>query len=203
MRIVCLDLEGVLLPEIWIAFSEAAGIPELRRTTRDEPDYHKLMRFRLELLNKHRLKLADIQKVIGTMDPLPGAAEFTRALTERTALIILSDTFEQFAKPLMAKLGYPPLFCNTLETGPDGAITGYQLRQNEGKKNAVIAFKSLNVGVFAAGDSFNDLAMIREANAGCLFRAPEAIRAQHSDIACVDTYADLLEQIDKFLFPVN
>jgi phosphoserine/homoserine phosphotransferase len=199
MRIVCLDLEGVLVPEIWIAFSEAAGIPELRRTTRDEPDYHKLMRFRLDLLSKHRMKLADIQRVIGTMDPLPGAVEFTRAVQEKTALIILSDTFEQFAKPLMAKLGYPVLFCNTLETAPDGSITGYQLRQNEGKKNAVIAFKSINLGVFAAGDSFNDLAMIREADAGCLFRAPEAIRAQHSDIVCVDGYEDLLEQIDKFL----
>jgi phosphoserine/homoserine phosphotransferase len=203
MRIVCLDLEGVLLPEIWIAFSEAAGIPELRRTTRDEPDYHKLMRFRLDLLTKYRFKLADIQRVIGTMDPLPGAAQFTRALMERTALIILSDTFEQFAKPLMAKLGYPPLFCNTLETAPDGSITGYQLRQNEGKKNAIIAFKSLNVGVFAAGDSFNDIAMIREADAGCLFKAPDAIRAQHSDIVCVDTYPKLLEQIDQFLFPEN
>jgi phosphoserine/homoserine phosphotransferase len=203
MRIVCLDLEGVLIPEIWIAFSEAAGIPELRRTTRDEPDYHKLMQFRLDLLHKHRLTLADIQRVIGTMDPLPGAVEFVRALVERTALIILSDTFGQFAKPLMARLGYPPLFCNTLETAPDGSITGYQLRQKEGKKNAVIAFKSLNAGVFAAGDSFNDLSMIREADAGCLFRAPEAIRAQHSDIVCVDSYGELLEEIDKFLFPGN
>jgi phosphoserine/homoserine phosphotransferase len=199
MRIVCLDLEGVLIPEIWIAFSEAAGIPELRRTTRDEPDYHKLMRFRLDLLDKHRLKLADIQRVIGTMDPLPGAVEFTRAVQERTALIILSDTFEQFAKPLMAKLGYPVLFCNTLETAADGSVTGYQLRQDEGKKKAVIAFKSINLGVFAAGDSFNDLAMIREADAGCLFRAPEAIRAQHSDMVCVDSYGELLGRIDRFL----
>jgi phosphoserine/homoserine phosphotransferase len=203
MRIVCLDLEGVLLPEIWIAFSEAVGIPELRRTTRDEPDYHKLMQFRLDLLNKHRLKLADIQRVIGTMDPLPGAVEFTRALVERTALVILSDTFEQFAKPLMAKLGYPPLFCNTLETAPDGAVTGYKLRQDEGKKRAVIAFRSMNLEVFAAGDSFNDLAMIREADAGCLFRAPEAIRTRHSDIVCVDSYEDLLGEIDKFLVPGN
>jgi phosphoserine/homoserine phosphotransferase len=201
MRIVCLDLEGVLIPEIWIAFSEAAGIPELRRTTRDEPDYHKLMQFRLALLDQHRLKLADIQRVIGTMDPLPGAVEFVGALKERTALIILSDTFEQFAKPLMAKLGYPVLFCNTLETAADGSVTGYQLRQNEGKKHAVAAFKSINLGVFAAGDSFNDLAMIREADAGCLFRAPDAIRSQHSDIVCVDTYAELLERIDRFLVP--
>ncbi|MDR1249844.1 MAG: bifunctional phosphoserine phosphatase/homoserine phosphotransferase ThrH [Treponema sp.] len=203
MRIVCLDLEGVLIPEIWIAFSEAAGIPELRRTTRDEPDYHKLMQFRLALLGQRRLKLADIQRVIGTMDPLPGAVEFVGALKERTALIILSDTFEQFARPLMAKLGYPVLFCNTLETAADGAVTGYKLRQNEGKKHAVAAFKSLNLGVFASGDSFNDLAMIREADAGCLFRAPEAIRSRHSDIVCVDTYAELLEQIDNFLVPGN
>jgi phosphoserine/homoserine phosphotransferase len=199
MRIVCLDLEGVLIPEIWIAFSEAAGIPELRRTTRDEPDYDKLMAFRLELLAKHRLKLADIRRVIGTMNPLEGAVEFTAALKERTALIILSDTFEQFAKPLMAKLGYPTLFCNSLETAPDGSITGYKLRQKEGKKKAVLAFKSLNLEIFAAGDSFNDLAMIREADAGCLFRAPDPIRKVNSDIVCVDTYTELLAQIDSFL----
>ncbi|GHV79519.1 phosphoserine phosphatase [Spirochaetia bacterium] len=199
MRIVCLDLEGVLIPEIWIAFSEAAGIPELRRTTRDEPDYDKLMAFRLDLLAKHRLKLADIQRVIGTMAPLEGAVEFTAALQERTALIILSDTFEQFAKPLMAKLGYPTLFCNSLETASNGSITGYKLRQKEGKKKAVLAFKSLNMEIFAAGDSFNDLAMIREADAGCLFRAPDSIRKSNSDIVCVDTYTELLAQIDTFL----
>jgi phosphoserine/homoserine phosphotransferase len=201
MKIVCLDLEGVLIPEIWIAFSEATGIPELRRTTRDEPDYDKLMAFRLDLLGKHGLKLADIQRVIGTMEPLEGAAEFTAALRERTALIILSDTFEQFAKPLMAKLGYPTLFCNTLVTAPDGSVTGYRLRQAEGKKKAVQAFKSINLSAFAAGDSFNDLGMIREADGGCLFRAPESIRASHSDIVCVDTYGELLAQIDSFLLP--
>jgi phosphoserine/homoserine phosphotransferase len=199
MRIVCLDLEGVLIPEIWIAFSEAAGIPELRRTTRDEPDYDKLMRFRLDLLDKHHLKLGDIQKVIGTMDPLPGAAEFTRALRERTQLIILSDTFSQFAKPLMAKLAYPTLFCNTLITADDGTVTGYQLRQQDGKKHAVIGFKSMNMEIFAAGDSFNDLKMIREADAGCLFRAPEAIRRSEKDIPHVDTYDEMLAQIDAFL----
>jgi phosphoserine/homoserine phosphotransferase len=196
---VCLDLEGVLVPEIWIAFSEATGIPELRRTTRDEPDYDKLMRFRLDLLDKHHLKLADIQKVIGTMDPLEGAVEFTKALKERTQLIILSDTFEQFAKPLMAKLGYPTIFCNTLTVASDGSITGYKLRQKDGKKHAAIAFKSLNLEVFAAGDSFNDLAMIREADGGCLFRAPGAIRSSNSDLVCVDTYGELLAQIDEFL----
>jgi phosphoserine/homoserine phosphotransferase len=199
MRIVCLDLEGVLIPEIWIAFSEAAGIPELRRTTRDEPDYDKLMRFRLDLLDKYRLKLADIQRVIGTMDPLEGAVEFTATLRERTQLIILSDTFEQFAKPLMAKLGYPTIFCNTLTVASDGSITGYKLRQKDGKKHAVLAFKSLNLEVFAAGDSFNDLAMIREADGGCLFRAPEAIRSSCSDLVCVDTYGELLAQIGGFL----
>jgi phosphoserine/homoserine phosphotransferase len=203
MRIVCLDLEGVLIPEIWIAFAEAVGIPELRRTTRDEPDYHRLMQFRLEILNKHRLKLADIQRVVGSMKPLPGAVEFTKAIMEKTVLIVLSDTFAQFVKPLMAKLDHPALLCNTLEIAPDGAITGYKLRQPEGKKQAVIAFKSMNLEIFAAGDSFHDLAMIREADAGCLFRAPEAIRTQHSDILCVDSYTELLEEIDKFLAAGN
>ncbi|MDR0730705.1 MAG: bifunctional phosphoserine phosphatase/homoserine phosphotransferase ThrH [Treponema sp.] len=199
MRLVCLDLEGVLVPEIWIAFAEATGIGELRRTTRDEPDYDKLMKFRLDLLDKHGLKLPDIQKVIGGMDVLGGAAEFTRALRERTQLVILSDTFEQFAKPLMEKLIWPTLFCNTLVTGFDGTITGYRLRQKDGKREAVRAFKSMNMNVFAAGDSFNDLAMIREAGTGCLFRAPQKIRDDYSDIPCVDTYEALLLKIDDFL----
>jgi phosphoserine/homoserine phosphotransferase len=157
------------------------------------------MRFRLDLLGKHRLRLQDIQRVIGTMDPLPGAAAFTAALRERTELIILSDTFSQFAKPLMAKLGYPTLFCNTLIADADGTVTGYKLRQADGKKHAVIGFKSMNMEIFAAGDSFNDLKMIREADAGCLFRAPEAIRQSESDIPCVDSYDELLAQIDAFL----
>ena len=200
MRLVCLDLEGVLIPEIWIAFSEAAGIPELRRTTRDEPDYDKLMRFRLDLLKKHGLKLPDIQKVIGGMEPLPGAVEFTEKLRERTELIILSDTYVEFADPLMKKLNRPTLFCNSLECAAGGTITGYKLRQQNGKQLAVRALASLNMEIFAAGDSFNDLAMIREARAGCLFRAPEAIRKECADIPCVDTYDELLEQIDGFLF---
>jgi phosphoserine/homoserine phosphotransferase len=200
MRVVCLDLEGVLVPEIWIAFSEAAGIPELRRTTRDEPDYDKLMRFRLELLKKNKLKLADIQRVISGMVPLPGAPEFVRTLRERTQLIILSDTFDQFAMPLMAKLSWPTLFCNSLEIGPDGTVTGYKLRQPNGKREAVKALKSINMQVFAAGDSFNDLAMIREACDGCLFCAPESIRKDHADIPCVDTYDDLLGRIENFLY---
>ncbi|MDR3248338.1 MAG: bifunctional phosphoserine phosphatase/homoserine phosphotransferase ThrH [Treponema sp.] len=199
MTVVCLDLEGVLVPEIWIAFSEAIGIPEFRRTTRDEPDYDKLMRYRIDLLRQHHLKLPDIQRVAGTVDPLPGAIEFTAKLRERTQLVILSDTFEQFARPLMAKLGYPTLFCNTLITAKDGTVTGYQLRQQDGKKHAVIAFKSLNLRVFAAGDSFNDLKMISEAHSGCLFRAPEKIRADYAHIPCVDTFDELLGKIDDFL----
>jgi phosphoserine/homoserine phosphotransferase len=199
MQIVCLDLEGVLVPEIWIAFSEAVGIPELRRTTRDEPDYDKLMRFRLDLLAKNNLKLADIQRVIAGMNPLPGAVEFSAAVREKTQLVILSDTFEQFAKPLMAKLSWPCLLCNTLVTDGDGNVTGYNLRQQNGKREAVKAFKSLNTTVFAAGDSFNDLAMIREADSGCLFRAPESIRNDCADIPCVDTFDELLAKIDGFL----
>jgi phosphoserine/homoserine phosphotransferase len=199
MRIVCLDLEGVLIPEIWIAFADAVGIPEFRRTTRDEPDYDKLMAYRLDLLRTHKLKLPDIQRVIGTVEPCEGAIEFARTLRERTQLIILSDTFEQFARPLMAKLNYPTLFCNTLVTDTDGTITGYKLRQKDGKKHAVVAFKSINMEVFAAGDSFNDLKMIYEADTGCLFCAPPAIRESHKDIPCEDTFAGILARIDSFL----
>ena len=199
MHLVCLDLEGVLVPEIWIAFSEATGIAELRRTTRDEPDYDKLMRFRIELLNKNNLKLADIQRVISGMSPLEGAAEFTLRLKERTRLIILSDTFEQFAGPLMKKLDWPVLLCNTLEIAADGTVSGYRLRQRNGKKEAVRAFKSINMRVFAAGDSFNDLTMIHEADSGCLFRAPETIRTEYAAIPCVDTYDALLAHIDNFI----
>jgi phosphoserine/homoserine phosphotransferase len=199
MNIVCLDLEGVLVPEIWIAFSEATGIPEFRRTTRDEPDYDKLMRFRLDLLKRHALKLADIQRVIGGMEPLEGARDFAARLRERTQLVILSDTFEEFAAPLMAKLDYPTLFCNSLEIAGDGEVSGYRLRQKNGKKHAVAALKSLNMRVFAAGDSFNDLAMIEEAGRGCLFRAPEKIRRDYPSLPWVDTYAGLLEHIDRFL----
>jgi phosphoserine/homoserine phosphotransferase len=199
MRMVCLDLEGVLVPEIWIAFSEATGIPELRRTTRDEPDYDKLMHFRIALLKERGLKLADIQSVIGGMEPLDGAKRFIAALKERTQVVILSDTFAQFAKPLMAKLGYPTLFCNSLVVDPSGTITGYELRQKDGKRKSVEAFKSLNFRVFAAGDSFNDLSMIRAADAGSLFRAPDNIKSQCGDLPCVDAFDDLLEKIDAFL----
>jgi phosphoserine/homoserine phosphotransferase len=200
MNMVCLDLEGVLVPEIWIAFSEATGISELRRTTRDEPDYDKLMNFRLDLLKKNNLKLPDIQKVISGMAPLDGAVEFANALREKYQLIILSDTFEQFAKPLMAKLSWPALFCNTLEIAGDSSVTGYRLRQKNGKREAVKAFKSINMRIFAAGDSFNDLAMIREADGGCLFRAPEKIRKDCADIRCVDTFDDLLAEINNYFY---
>jgi phosphoserine/homoserine phosphotransferase len=199
MRIVCLDLEGVLTPEIWIAFSDAAGIPELRRTTRDEPDYDKLMEFRRDILKREGLILEDIQRVISGLEPLPGAVEFVRQVRERTQLIILSDTFEQFARPLMEKLSWPTLFCNRLEVSPGGLITGYHLRQKEGKKRAVAAFRSINLEVFAAGDSFNDLAMIGEAQGGCLFRAPQKIREDYPQIPWVDTYEELLGEIDRFL----
>jgi phosphoserine/homoserine phosphotransferase len=197
--LVYLDLEGVLTPEVWIAFSEATGIAEFRRTTRDEPDYDKLMKFRIDLLAKHNLKLTDIQKVIEGMEPLPGAKDFVRDLRERCQFIILSDTFEEFARPFMVKLGYPTLFCNRLKISPDGLISGYELRQQNGKKRAVEAFKNLNLKVFAVGDSFNDLAMIAEADSGCLFRAPETIRRGYAHMSFTGTYGELLEKIDEFL----
>jgi len=199
MKIVCLDLEGVLVPEIWIAFSQAAGVPELSRTTRDEPDYDKLMRFRIDLLKKNNLKLPDIQKVISGIEAFPGAVEFTDIIRQKTQLVILSDTFEQFAKPLMRKLSWPTLFCNSLEYSQDGTVTGYKLRQKNGKHEAVKAFKMMNLKTFAAGDSFNDLLMIREADQGCLFRAPEQIRKDCTDLACLDTFDDLLAMINNFL----
>ena len=200
MKIVCLDLEGVLVPEIWIAFSEATGIPEFRRTTRDEPDYDKLMSYRLALLKKHNFKLADIQNVISKMNVLEGALEFSLKIRQRTQLVILSDTYQEFAQPLMEKLQWPSLFCNSLEIGCEGEIAGYRLRQKEGKKESVRALKSLNMKVFAAGDSFNDLKMIAEADEGCLFRAPEQIRKDNAHLPCVDTYDDLLDLINNFLF---
>ncbi|MCL2174030.1 bifunctional phosphoserine phosphatase/homoserine phosphotransferase ThrH [Candidatus Saccharibacteria bacterium] len=199
MHLVCLDLEGVLVPEVWIAFAKATKIPELQRTTKDEPDYDKLMRFRLDILAKNNFKLADIQQVISKMNPLPGALEFSRAVRERTQLIILSGIFEEFTEPLMAKLGWPTIFCNSLEIGPDGTITGYQLRQKNDKKRAVQAFQSLNIKVFAAGDSFNDLEMIDTADAGYLFRAPANIRKRYPEIPCLNTYDGLLTEIDSFL----
>lgn len=195
MYLVCLDLEGVLVPEIWINLADVTGIPELRRTTRDEPDYDSLMKYRIGILDRHGLKLADIQNVIKSMSPLDGAVDFLSALREKTQIIILSDTFSEFAAPLMAKLGNPTLFCNNLVIDGAGSISGYRMRQKDGKRKSVEALKSLNFRIFAAGDSYNDLSMIRAADAGCLFRPPASIRTQCADLPCVDSYQALTEQI--------
>ncbi|MBR7074403.1 MAG: bifunctional phosphoserine phosphatase/homoserine phosphotransferase ThrH [Oscillospiraceae bacterium] len=195
MYITCLDLEGVLVPEIWIAFSEASGIPELRRTTRDEPDYDKLMRWRLGILKEHGLGLREIQDVIATIDPLPGAKEFLDELRSITQAVILSDTFTQFAQPLMKKLGWPALFCNELVVAPSGEVTDFRLRCQQTKLSTVRAFQSVGYETIASGDSFNDLAMIQASKAGFLFRAPESIKAQYPEIPAVDEYDDLLKLI--------
>ena len=195
MNIVCLDMEGVLVPEIWIAFSEAVGIPELRRTTRDEPDYNKLMRFRLDILKEHGLGLKEIQQTIQGISPLPGAREFLDALRKKVQVIILSDTFEQFAWPLMEKLGYPTLFCNTLEVDASGEITGYKLRIPNQKVEAVKALQSIGFSTIAAGDSFNDLGMIRLSRAGFLFRSTEAIKKDNPDLPAFEEYDEFLEAI--------
>ena len=195
MNIVCLDVEGVLVPEIWIAFSEATGIPELRRTTRDEPDYGKLMRFRLGILRERGLGLRRIQEVIAGIDPLPGAKDFLDALRAEAQVILLSDTFEQFAAPLMEKLGRPTLFCNTLDVAPDGSITGYRMRVAQSKLATVRALQSIGFDTVAAGDSHNDLAMIRASKAGFLFRSTEAIKAANPDLPAFESYADLLAAI--------
>ena len=195
MYITCLDLEGVLVPEIWIAFSEAAGIPELRRTTRDEPDYDKLMRYRLDILHQHGLGLKEIQNVIATVDPMPGAREFLDQLRSETQVVILSDTFSQFAKPLMKKLGWPSIFCNELVVGEDGSITGYHLRCPQTKLTTVKALQSCGFETIASGDSFNDLGMIRASKAGFLFRSTEAIRRDNPDLPACETYDELLSLI--------
>ena len=195
MYITCLDMEGVLTPEIWIAFSEASGIPELRRTTRDEPDYDKLMRWRLGILKEHGLGLKEIQEVIATVDPLPGAKEFLDELRSITQAVILSDTFTQFAQPLMRKLGWPSLFCNELVVSPDGEVTDFRLRCRQTKLSTVRAFQSVGYDTIAAGDSFNDLAMIQASKAGFLFRAPESIKAQYPEIPSCEDYDDLLDLI--------
>ena len=199
LNIVCLDLEGVLVPEIWIAFSEASGIPELRRTTRDEPDYDKLMRWRLGILRQHGLGLKDIQHVIGTIDPLPGAKAFLDALRERTQAVFLSDTFTQFAKPLMEKLGWPTLLCNALEVAPDGMIADYHIRIAESKLSTVKALQSVGFDTIACGDSYNDLAMIRASKAGFLFRSPDKIKADNPDLPAFETFDDLLAAITAAL----
>ena len=197
MLVACLDLEGVLVPEIWINVAERTGIAELRRTTRDEPDYDKLMNGRIAILDRHGLRLADIQKVIGTMDPLEGAPEFLEWLRERFQVIILSDTFDQFSQPLMRKLGWPTLFCNTLEIDASGRIAGYRLRQPNGKKKAVAALHALEYRVIAAGDSYNDTAMLAEAEAGILFRPPDNVIAEFPQFPVTRTYAELSAAFEK------
>ena len=191
LNIVCLDLEGVLVPEIWIAFSEASGIPELRRTTRDEPDYDKLMRWRLGILAEHGLGLRDIQATIRKIDPLPGAKEFLDDLRSFTQAVILSDTFTQFAQPLMEKLGWPTLMCNALEVAPDGRITGYKIRTAQSKLTTVKALQSVGFDTIACGDSYNDLGMIRASKAGFLFRSTEKIKVDNPDLPAFEDFDDL------------
>jgi len=192
MNVCCLDMEGVLVPEIWIAFSEATGIPELRRTTRDEPNYDKLMRFRMDILREHGLGLKQIQDVIATIDPLPGAKEFLDELRTLSQVIIISDTFEEFAKPLMQKLAWPTLFCNALTVGEDGMVEGVRMRCPESKLTTVRALQSAGFDTIATGDSFNDLAMIRASKAGFLFRSTDAIKADNPDLPAYDEFDDLL-----------
>ena len=195
MNIVCLDMEGVLVPEIWIAFAQESGIPQLSRTTRDEPDYDKLMKWRLGILKEHGLGLREIQAVIAKIDPLPGAKEFLDKLRTRTQVIILSDTFEQFAKPLMEKLNWPTIFCNTLEVAENGEITGYQMRCAQSKLTTVKALQSIGYDTIAAGDSFNDLGMIQASKAGFLFKSTGAIKAAHPELPALETFDELLTAI--------
>ena len=197
MNIVCLDVEGVLVPEIWIAFADAVGIPALRRTTRDEPDYDALMRFRLGILREKGLGLPQMRETIEKIEPLPGAREFLDALRAEAQVILISDTFEQFAAPLMEKLGRPTLFCNTLKVAPCGTIEGYEMRVAQSKLSTVRALQSIGFETIAAGDSHNDLAMIRAGKAGFLFRSTDAIRAANPDIPAFEEYADLLAAIRK------
>ena len=199
MNIVCLDMEGVLVPEIWIAFAEESGIPELRRTTRDEPDYDKLMRWRIDLLRQRGLKLSAIQETISRIDPLPGAKAFLDELRKDTQVVILSDTFDQFAMPLMAKLGYPTLLCNTLEVGEDGMISGFRMRCSHSKLTTVRAFQSMGYDTIASGDSYNDLEMIRASKAGFLFRTTKQIRADYPQYPAFEEYDDLLAAIEQAL----
>ncbi len=199
MNIVCLDMEGVLVPEIWIAFSQESGIPELKRTTRDEPDYDKLMRWRIGILKEHGLGLPQIQEVISRIEPLPGAREFLDALRERTQVIILSDTFEEFAMPLMKKLGYPSLFCNSLEVAEDGEITGFKMRIENSKLTTVRGLQSIGFDTIAAGDSYNDLGMIKASKAGFLFKSTEQIKNDNPDLPAYEEFDELLDAITKAL----
>ena len=195
MNMACLDLEGVLVPEIWIAFSEESGIPELRRTTRDEPDYDKLMRWRLGILKEHGLKLSDVQNVIAKIYPLPGAKEFLDSLREVTQVVILSDTFEEFAKPLMKKLGWPTILCNNLVISEDGFISDFKMRCKDTKLTTVRAFQSIGYDTIASGDSYNDLDMILAGKAGFLFRSTEKIKNDYPQLPAFETYDELLSAI--------
>ena len=195
MNIVCLDLEGVLVPEIWIAFAEASGIPELKRTTRDEPDYDKLMKWRIGILKEHGLGLKEIQDTIAKIDPIPGAKEFLDELRSITQVIIISDTFSQFAGPLMKKLGYPTIFCNSLEVAENGEITGFKMRVENSKYTTVKALQSIGFQTIASGDSHNDLGMIQASKAGFLFRSTEQIKADHPELPAYETYDELLTAI--------
>ena len=199
MDIVCLDLEGVLVPEIWIAFSEASGIPELRRTTRDEPDYDKLMRYRLAILKEHGLGLREIQQTIAKIDPMPGAKAFLDELRSMTQVLILSDTFTQFAAPLMEKLGWPTIFCNTLEVAPSGEITGFKMRIEHSKLTTVKALQSIGFDTIAAGDSYNDLGMILNSKAGFLFKSTDQIKADYPQLPAYETYEELMAGIKAAL----
>lgn len=198
MNIVCLDMEGVLVPEIWIAFAEKTGIPEFKKTTRDEPDYDKLMKYRIDLLKQHGLGLKEVQDVIAEIDPMDGAKDFLDELRSITQVIILSDTFEQFATPLMKKLNWPTIFCNTLEVNGN-EITGYQMRVQDSKRTTVKALQSIGFETIASGDSFNDLGMIQESKAGFLFKSTDAIKAAHPEILAYETYDELLAAIKKAL----
>lgn len=195
MYVTCLDLEGVLVPEIWIAFAKASGIPELKRTTRDEPDYDKLMKFRLDILKEHNLGLKEIQDVIATIDPMPGAKEFLDELRTLCQVIIISDTFTQFAKPLMEKLGWPTLFCNELVVAETGEVTGFKMRCEQSKLTTVRALQSAGLETIAAGDSFNDLGMIRASKAGFLFKSTDSIKADNPDVPAFETYEELMTAI--------
>ena len=199
MNIVCLDLEGVLVPEIWIAFAEASGIPELKRTTRDEPDYDKLMKWRLGILKEHGLGLKQIQETIDKIEPCPGAKEFLDELRELTQVIIISDTFTQFAGPLMKKLGYPTIFCNSLEVAENGEITGFKMRIENSKLTTVKALQSIGYQTIASGDSHNDLGMIKASKVGFLFRSTEQIKKDHPELLAYETYEELLAAIKKAL----
>ena len=199
MNIVCLDLEGVLVPEIWIAFAEASGIPELKRTTRDEPDYDKLMKWRIGILKEHGLGLKEIQETIAKIDPMPGAKEFLDELRSITQVIIISDTFTQFAGPLMKKLGWPTIFCNTLEVADNGEITGFKMRIENSKLTTVKALQSIGYDTIASGDSHNDLGMIKASKAGVLFRSTEQIKKDNPELPAYETYAELMDAIKKAL----